>query len=704
EKQASIDLPAGIPTFTEEALDGSRSMPADETFEGSFPGSYWFSFDTNSSCGSDFWDDDDCCYYAGSWGGWCADDGDMTDCDHYDCSMEAKSYVEGYYYGTTGNGRNKIRYKLRNYVEQGYDYSYILIRGYTCNPGHDLIGTPYAQYQYNFTEDFDWTSWLTTLGSAFDPCLYIRVIFGFHTDSSVQTEEGGCLDNIDFHASSDTDIWPISGGFPSPTVSCSVSPTSLSFNVGTIGQSQSRTFTISHSGNGGTLSGSISESCSEFSVSPSSYSLECGESQTISVTYTPQNCGNDTCTLSTSSPCSNVSCSATGPSTPACSVSPTNLSFNVGTIGQSQSRTFTITNTGCGTLAGSVSESCSEFSVSPSSYSLGPNQSSTITVTYTPQNCGNDTCTLSTSSPCSNISCSATGPSTPVCSVSPTSLSFNVGTIGQSQSRTFTITNTACGTLTGSVSESCSEFSVSPSSYSLGPNQSSTITVTYTPQNCGNDNCTVTTSSPCSNVSCSATGPSTPACSVSPTSLAFDVGTIGQSQSRTFTITNTACGTLTGSVSESCSDFSVSPSSYSLGPNQSSTITVTYTPQNCGNDNCTVNTSSPCSNVSCSATGPNTPACSVSPTSLSFNVGTIGQSQSRTFVVTNTTCGTLTGSISESCPEFSVSPGSYSLGPNLSATITVTYTPQNYGNDTCTLDLSSPCGNVSCDATGPDGG
>jgi len=198
------------------------------------------------------------------------------------------------------------------------------------------------------------------------------------------------------------------------------------------------------------------------------------------------------------------------PGPPSCSVSPRDLTFNVGSIGGSDPKTFTITNTGCGTLSGTISESCVDFSVSPSSYALGPNQHQEFTVIYNPQDCGNDNCTINTGGTCASVHCTGTGPSTPSCSVSPISLSFNVSTIGGSDPKTFTITNTGCGTLSGTVSESCADFSVSPGSYALGPNQHQDVTVVYNPQDCGNDNCTISTGGSCTSVNCIGTGPARP--------------------------------------------------------------------------------------------------------------------------------------------------------------------------------------------------
>jgi hypothetical protein len=493
---------------------------------------------------------------------------------------------------------------------------------------------------------------------------------------------------------------------------CDMDTGALDFNVATIGGSDSQTFTITNVG-GGTLAGSVSETCDEFTVSPGSYSLGAGEFETFTVTYTPTDCGDDLCVIDTDALCDVVECTGFGPSAPICEVIPTELAFSVATIGGSDTKTFTITNIGCGQLMGDVTEMCDEFGVSPEVYDLGPGEFETFTVTYTPEDCGDDQCTIDTDEACTDVVCTATGPNTPKCEVIPTALAFNVGTIGGSDAQCFTVTNIGCGQMSGDLTESCAEFTILPENYDLGPGESQVVTVTYSPVDCGDDGCTIDTGLPCEDlpgdVVCTATGPSTPICEVSPTNLSFNVGTIGGSDSRNFTITNIGCGVLTGSISWFCDEFevyptvrSLVPNGYSLGPGESMEFTVTYTPADCGDDQCEIDTDVPCANVMCTTTGPGCPDCAVDPTSLIFSVPTIGGSDSKTFTITNVGGGVLAGSVTESCDEFTVTPGSYNLGPGEFVTFTVTYTPMDCGDDQCEIETGADCANVMCGATGPN--
>lgn len=183
---------------------------------------------------------------------------------------------------------------------------------------------------------------------------------------------------------------------------------------------------------------------------------------------------------------------------PLCEVAPNSLSFNVGTIGQSQERTFTIKNVGCGTLSGNVSESCGDFTRSPSSYSLGPNQTQTFTVTYTPNDCGNDNCTIDTGTPCASdgdVTCTATGPSQPICDIDPGSLEFYVEDphTGETDTQSFTVTNIGCGqlivseiTVTSVDAEAeLGSFSFNPYSFNLFEDDSQTVEVIWNPESYG---------------------------------------------------------------------------------------------------------------------------------------------------------------------------------------------------------------------------
>lgn len=81
---------------------------------------------------------------------------------------------------------------------------------------------------------------------------------------------------------------------------------------------------------------------------------------------------------------------STGPVTNAAiSVSPPSLDFGSLAVGQSTNLTFTVRNAGAGTLSGAASVGLPFSIVSGGTYSLGSNQSQTVTVRYAPTAAGN---------------------------------------------------------------------------------------------------------------------------------------------------------------------------------------------------------------------------------------------------------------------------------------------------------------------------
>ncbi len=123
---------------------------------------------------------------------------------------------------------------------------------------------------------------------------------------------------------------------------------------------------------------------------------------------------------------------ATPPGDAVCSVTPTTIDFGNVPLGSTRDETFTIANVGNGGLvAGTVSESCGEFSIvaGDGDFSLGSGQSHDVTVRFAPTSPGTKNCTIETgTAACSDVTCTGTG----VWSINPT-VSTPVCTVGQEQ-------------------------------------------------------------------------------------------------------------------------------------------------------------------------------------------------------------------------------------------------------------------------------
>lgn len=497
-----------------------------------------------------------------------------------------------------------------------------------------------------------------------------------------------------------------------PPPHCVVNPASLDFGTVVIGQSADRTFTVTNDG-GGNLPGNVSAGCTGFViVGNPAFNLGAGQSANFTVRFIPSSSAAparsrpalaspmgaraQSCTIQTgTSGCSvNVTGVAQAPS--SCQIAPTSLEFGTALVGSPVDRTFSVTNTGGAILDGAVHSPCPAFTVvGDSAYSLAGSQSKTFTVRFTPAGTGPQNCNLDPGTGCGTVGLNGSGDILPACQVTSGPLAFGTVVVGSSVDRTLTLTNVGGGTLSGTVSSACPQFTViGVASYSLTAGHSAGITVRFTPSGGGLQSCSIDAGGTCGPVSASGVGQLPPGCQVNPTSLTFGTVTLGQSVDRTFTVKNAGGGTLSGNVSESCADYSlVGSTSYTLGGGDSAVFTVRFSPTQAVARMCSVSVGPGCSNVTLSGTGQVAAACLENPASLDFGTVNLGTASSRTFTITNTGGATLAGKVTSPCPVYTVQgTGLYSLPAGQAATFKVFFSPLGTGAQPCTLQT----GNTGC--------
>ncbi|MEW6297988.1 MAG: choice-of-anchor D domain-containing protein [Thermodesulfobacteriota bacterium] len=169
--------------------------------------------------------------------------------------------------------------------------------------------------------------------------------------------------------------------------------------------------------------------------------------------------------------------------TPQCrlSVAPTQLDFGTVPVGQSKDLSFQVTNSGADTLTGEaqVGFDLDFFSiVSGGQFSnLGPGQSQTVTVRFSPTEPVTMTGGISVTSNCGSdlVSVTGTGAVAPQLAVSPNQLDFGEVPLNTRKTLTLTITNVGGGILSGDIFftfegtvEGSGELTVGP----LGPGES----------------------------------------------------------------------------------------------------------------------------------------------------------------------------------------------------------------------------------------
>jgi len=391
-----------------------------------------------------------------------------------------------------------------------------------------------------------------------------------------------------------------------------VVPDTLAFGEVEVGDRADLAFTLENAG-GGTLAGSVSEECAEFSlVGEAAYSLAGGDSATFTVRFSPISEGAKACAVETgAADSSEVVCTGAGVLGPACQVSPAVLDFGrVCLGGPGQQRSFTIQNTGGGVLAGQVSASCGPFSVlEERAYSLAADDVDTFTVIFEPVLEGASACTLGTGSPQCPVVCHGTGGG-PACKVYPTEINFgNHIRVGETRGGSFTIENTGCETLSGaaSVLEGCPCIHISGDpSYVLEPGQSKTFSLWFRLDSAGTCCCSIVTGIPgCPTVCACGMVIGGVCCIANPTSLDFGSVAVGDSLDLTLSMFNCGDHWVSGTLSETCEDFGIAgDASYALSGGQSASFTVRFAPVSPGEKSCNIRSgATACPGVACSGAG-----------------------------------------------------------------------------------------------------
>lgn len=310
---------------------------------------------------------------------------------------------------------------------------------------------------------------------------------------------------------------------------------------------------------------------------------------------------------------------------------------------------------------------------------------------------------------------------TPVLGVSPsTPVNFGAIVLGANLTNNFTVTNTGNGTLTGTASTTGTSFSVvSGANYSLAAGASAVVGVRFTPQALGALNGSVNftggNNGPIA-VTLQGTGIAAPApvLDVTPASQSYGNVTQGSTANRNFTVKNTGTGTLTGTASASGAPFTVtSGANYSLAAGASQQVVVRFAPVSVGvasgNITFTGGTNGPIV-AAVDGNGIAAPAVlGVNPGgTASFGEVPEGETANKTFTVTNTGGGTLTGTATANGIGFAILSGAnYSLTAGQSAQVVVQFTATGQAAFSGTVTFSGGSNgpiNVTVTATGVKGG
>lgn len=536
------------------------------------------------------------------------------------------------------------------------------------------------------------------------------------------------------NATNNPATFALTGTGVAATGQLALSSANENFGSVTVGSNQSLSETVTNTGGSSVTISQVGISGAGFALSgiTSPMTLAAGQSTSFSVTFAPQSAasdsGNVTITSNAPNPTMTVPLSGVGIAPGALGSNPTSLSFGGVTVGNKQSLSGTVTNTGGSSVTLSqigISGTGLTLSGITTPMTLTAGQSATFSATFTPASAGNVsgnvTITSNAFNPTLTIPLSGTGVTPGALASNPTSLSFGSVIVGSHQSLSETVTNTGGSNVTISqVGINGAGFALNGISapLTLTAGQSTTFSVTLTPASAGTASGTITITSNASNptltVPLAGTGVAPGALGSSPSSLSFGNVIVGSNQSLSETLTNTGASSVTISQAGiSGVGFSLSglATPTTLTPGQSTTFTVAFTSASAGsvtgNVTITSSASNPSLTIPLSATAVTPGALGSSPTNLSFGNVTVGTNQSLSETVTNT------GGASVTISQVGITGAGFSLSgitapvtlmPGQSSAFTVTFTPaaagSASGNVTITSNGSNPSLMVPLSATG----
>ncbi len=386
-----------------------------------------------------------------------------------------------------------------------------------------------------------------------------------------------------------------------------------------------------------------------------------------------------------------------------------------GTIdaGQTGQETITITNTGTATLEiTGIQSDVSGLTFDTTMFTLEPNGSQTVTITFPSSAEGtfSGNITISSNDPNSatstlSVSVSVQPPPVPAISVQER-VNFDPIVAGQTGEQTITIENTGTATLqiTG-IESDVSGLTFDTTMFSLEPNGSQTVTITFPSSTEGtfSGNITISSNDPNSatstlSVSIIVQPPPVPAISVRQTAVNFDPIVVGQTGRETIAITNTGTASLniTGITSD-VSGLTFDTTMFTLESDASKTVTIRFPSSTEGTFSGTItissndpNTATQTLSVSITVQPPPAPAISVQQTAVDFGTVAFAQSVQQTIVITNTGTADLeiTG-IESDVSGLTFDTTTFTLAPGGSQTVTIAFPSSTVGEFSGTITISS---------------
>ena len=389
--------------------------------------------------------------------------------------------------------------------------------------------------------------------------------------------------------------------------SIEISPSTVSFGDLAVGQSATKTVTVTNNGTEELTVSGISVTGTGFSASGPKLpmSLSAGQSASISAVFKPTAGTADTGTITIASNAdgspSRIALSGTGTTTSATELTatPSSIAFGSVAVGSEATQTIKLANTGSAAVAISkVAFSGTGVSVSgvTAPMTLDGGKSASLTVTYKPTSpttlSGSVTITSNASDSSMVIGISATSTSSTL-AATPSSVSFGNVVVGSDTTQTIRLQNIGTSEIKiSSLTPSVANVTISGITLpaNLAPGTSATLTAAYKPTAAGSisGKITVTSTAVGSPTIIDLNGTAAAASiqlTPSATSLNFGNVTVGSSGTNELTVKST------GNTNASISTVAISGTGFVLGssvasvildPSQSETYTVNFDPKAAG--------------------------------------------------------------------------------------------------------------------------
>jgi len=497
----------------------------------------------------------------------------------------------------------------------------------------------------------------------------------------------------------------------------------MAFGTVQIGKSQQQTATITNNGGSSVTISSATITGAGFALSgiTTPLTLTAGQSTTFSVTFTPTSTANASGTVTVASDAAGSpltwTLSGSGVAAGSLTANPSSLSFGTVQTNTNKSIQETLTNSGGTTVHISALSATGAYSVTGATLpiTLAAGASTSFNVLYAPTTSGAANSTLTVTSDASNsslaIPLTGTGATAGSLSAGTSPLSFGTVTVGQSNTLSETVTNNGGSTVTVSqVSATGTGYSVSGVTvpFTLAAGASKSFNVVFAPTTAGSPTGTLTVTSDASNpsltVSLSGTAASVGALAATTSPLSFGNVTVNQSKTLSETVTNNGGSTVTVSqVSATGTGYSVSGVTvpFTLAAGASKSFNVVFSPTTAGSPTGTLTVTSDASNpsltVSLSGTAVSQGTISANPTSLSFGSVQVGNSSTKSEVLSNTGGTAITVSqVTVSGTGYGISGVTvpFTINAGQSFTFSVSFTPQAAGSPTGSISVVSNASNT----------